>query len=231
MCSLKFAGWNPQTRGHRASVLKSPCYKVMPLGPAARHLLTVQAASAHVYLECICICFQKDGDPPVLCSDLQSNKTLTQSFSSSLAASLYTSMAALCFPRRNLWKHFHFYFFSCFETLLCNYCHLCYWEMTLFASSPETRARSPEKFAIWAISQHCSFSGPRSSIPRSVTWLEMQRMNSQPQSSAFVSKGKRRWSKANSTLGDRKGSAGQVYIAPGITFSSGSGNWCAICLA
>lgn len=138
---------------------------------------------------------------------------------------------SLVFPQKKPVKAFPFLLFSCFETLLCNYCHLCYWEMTLFASSPETRARSPEKFAIWAISQHCSFSGPRSSIPRSVTWLETQRMNSQPQSSAFVSKGKRRWSKANSTLGDRKGSAGQVYIAPGITFSSGSGNWCAICLA
>lgn len=138
---------------------------------------------------------------------------------------------SLVFPQKKPVKAIPFLLFSCFETLLCDHRHLCHWEMMLFASSPETGVRNPENFVVWAISQHCSLSEPRSSILRSVTWLEMQGMNPQAPSSAFVSKGKHRWSKANRTLRDRKGSAGQVYTAPGSTFSSGSGNWRAIYLA
>lgn len=92
-----------QTSGCWASSASSFCLSALQL--------TLQAAWVHLCLEHVCSCLHKTAETSAQHSNLQINTTLTQSFSSSLAASLYTSMAALCFPKRNLWKHFNFYFF------------------------------------------------------------------------------------------------------------------------
>lgn len=171
------------------------------LAPVIQTGLRPQAVWAHLGLGQVCS-YYKD------CNSLNTHPVLLIEF----CCFIVHFDGCLVLPQEKPAKGLQCLCFSCVQTLLCSHYHLCQWEMILSAASPDICRRSLQ-------SQHCSLSGPRSSI---LALLGMQGMNAQALQPAFVSKERDR--RPNTISRDRKGSVGQVCPAQVSTCSSGPWN-------